>query len=311
MARRITEYAALALALTLPLAACDSDSGVDSDTGRVSVLLTDAAGDVKAAVVTISKIYLQGESGEVVLMDGEVTTDLLTLANDAATLVEDAVVPAGAYGQLRFLIDGAYVEVENGDGSTSIYATAGYPHVPSGAQVAGELKCPSCGVDAEGSSGLKVNLPGGTKVEGDQKILLVDFDVAQSFKGPKTGAGDWVLHPVIKATELELSGSIVVSLALADSVKLPILNGRQLTLADFRARLTNADGSAEELELIDADGDLVFEAEFLYLLPGTYTLEIVTDAAIDFALDLDIPATVTVGSGQKVEVGAVLKAVGS
>ena len=311
MARRITEYAALALALTLPLAACDSDSGVDSDTGRVSVLLTDAAGDVKAAVVTISKIYLQGEGGEVVLMDGEVTTDLLTLANDAATLVEDAVVPAGAYGQLRFVIDGAYVEVENGDGSTSIYATAGYPHVPSGAQVAGELKCPSCGVDAEGSSGLKVNLPGGTKVEGDQKILLVDFDVAQSFKGPKTGAGDWVLHPVIKATELELSGSIVVSLGLADSVKLPILNGRQLTLADFRARLTNADGSAEELELVDPDGDLVFEAEFLYLLPGTYTLEIVTDAAIDFALDLDIPATVTVGSGQKVEVGAVLKAVGS
>ena len=98
------------------------------------------------------------------------------------------------------MIDGAYVEVENGDGSTSIYATAGYPHVPSGAQVAGELKCPSCGVGGAGS-GLKVNLPGGTKVEGDQKILLVDFDVAQSFKGPKTGAGDWVLNPVIKATD--------------------------------------------------------------------------------------------------------------
>src|SRR5690606_33863444 len=82
MARRITEYAPLALALTLPLAACDSASGVDSDTGRVSVRLTDAAGDGKAAVVTISKPYLQGGGGEGVLMDGEVTTDLLTLAND-------------------------------------------------------------------------------------------------------------------------------------------------------------------------------------------------------------------------------------
>src|SRR5690606_12634766 len=150
MARRITESAARALALTLPLAACDSDSGVDSRTGSGSDHLTDAAGDVKAAAVTISKSSQPGEGGEVDMMDGEVTTDLLTLANDAATLVEDAVVPAGAYGQLRFLIDGAYVEVENGDGSTSIYATAGYPHVPSGAQVAGELKCPSCGVDAEG-----------------------------------------------------------------------------------------------------------------------------------------------------------------
>ena len=310
MARRIAEYAALALALALPLAACDSDSGVDADTGRVSILLTDAAGDVKAAVVTISKIYLQGEGGEVVLMDGEVTTDLLTLANDAAMLVEDAVVPAGAYGQLRFVIDGAYVQVANGDGTSRVYATPGYPQVPSDANVVGELKCPSCGEDGAGS-GLKVNLPGGTKIEGDQKILLVDFDVGQSFKGPKTGAGDWVLHPVIQATELELSGSIVVSLALADSVKLPILNGRQLTLGDFRARLTNVDGSSEELELVDPDGDLVFEAEFLYLLPGTYRLEIVTDVDVDFALDLDIPATVTVGSGQALEVGAVLMAVGS
>ena len=98
MARRIAEYAALALALALPLAACDSDSGVDADTGRVSILLTDAAGDVEAAVVTISKIYLQGEGGEVVLMEGAVTTDLLTLANDAATLVEDASSPRARTG---------------------------------------------------------------------------------------------------------------------------------------------------------------------------------------------------------------------
>lgn len=310
MVRRITDYAALALALALPLAACDGDSGVDADTGRVSLMLTDAAGDVEAAVVTISKIYLQGGGGEVVLMDGDTTVDLLTLANDAALLADDVVVPAGAYGQLRFVIDGAYVEVDNGDGTSSIYATPDYPHVPSGAQVAGELKCPSCGVDGEGS-GLKVNLPGGTKIEGDQKILLVDFDVAQSFEGPKTGAGAWVLHPVIKATELELTGSVVASLALADSVTLPTIADTALTLADFRARLTNADGSAEELELTDADGDLVFEAEFLYLLPGTYTVEFVTDADIEFTLDLDTPATVTVGSGKQVEVGAVVTSVGS
>ncbi|HEX7119121.1 MAG TPA: DUF4382 domain-containing protein [Longimicrobiales bacterium] len=306
MVRRITEYAALALALALPLAACDGDSGMDADTGRVSLLLTDAAGDVEAAVVTISKVYLQGQGGEVALMEGETTTDLLTLANDVATLAEDVTVPAGAYAQLRFVIDGAYVEVDNGDGTTSVYATADYAHVPDGVEVAGELRCPSCGID-DAESGLKVNLPGGTKIEGEQTILLVDFDVAQSFEGPHTGGGDWVLNPVIKATDLELSSSVVASLALADSVELPSIGGTALTLGDFRARLTNADGSSEELALTDGDQDSVFEAEFQYLIPGDYTVEFVTDADVSFTLDVDSnPTELNVGSGQQAEVAAVV-----
>ncbi|HEX6939125.1 MAG TPA: DUF4382 domain-containing protein [Longimicrobiales bacterium] len=306
MARRTVEYVALALALALPLAACEDDPGTSADTARVSLLLTDAAGDFEAAVVTISKVYLQGQGGEFVLMEGEETTDLLTLANDVATLAEDVTVPAGVYTQLRFVIDGAYVEVDNGDGTTRVYATADYAHVPEGVEVDGELHCPSCGVD-DPESGLKVNLPGGTRIEGEQKILLVDFDVAQSFEGPKTGKGDWVLNPVIKASELELTSSVVASLALADSVELPSIGGTVLTLGNFRARLTNADGSSEELALVDGDGDSVFEAEFQYLIPGDYTVEFVTDADVSFTLDLDSnPTELSVGSGQRAEVAAVV-----
>ena len=47
------------------------------------------------------------------------TTDLLTLANDVATLVDGAVIPAGPYSQLRFVITGGYVDVAG-----AIYASS-------------------------------------------------------------------------------------------------------------------------------------------------------------------------------------------
>ena len=100
--------AAALLALTA-VAACSDGSG--SGNGRVSILLTDAPGDVRKAVVTIDRIYLQagdgeGEDGRIVLREDDVTTDLLTLADSTAELVRDAVVPGGSYNQLRFVITG-------------------------------------------------------------------------------------------------------------------------------------------------------------------------------------------------------------
>ena len=133
-------FAALGLALTG--AAC-SDSTGNAANGKITVLLTDAPGDVKSAVVTISQIYLQGNpdvddaSSRVILRDTPITTDLLTLANSTAELVKDMTVPAGTYGQLRFVVTGGYVEVENVGGTTSIFASSpDYAGLPAGATVA-------------------------------------------------------------------------------------------------------------------------------------------------------------------------------
>src|SRR5688572_19269788 len=162
----------------------------NATSGKITVLLTDAPGDVKTAMVTISQVYLQGDgedaSGRVILRDTPVTTDLLTLANSTADLVKDATVPAGSYGQLRFVITGGYIEVENDDGSSSIYASSpDYAGLPSGATVAGPLQMPSYA-----SSGLKVKLPeGGVTIDSEQTILLVDFDVSQSYGKAAGGSG--------------------------------------------------------------------------------------------------------------------------
>jgi len=116
----------LAALLALGLAACEDVGG--TDTTRLTILLTDAPGEVTEAVVTISEIYLQGgsdstsASGRVVLRSEPVTTDLLTLVDDVATLVDSMAVPSGSYSQLRFVIEGAYLTVEGTSGPL-VYAT--------------------------------------------------------------------------------------------------------------------------------------------------------------------------------------------
>jgi hypothetical protein len=197
--RKLMMFAAAGL-LGLSAWACDDVTG--GDDGRVTILLTDAPGDLLEAVVTISSIYLQGDSdddeqsGRVYLRTDPVTTDLQTLTDDVATLVEDADVPEGRYGQLRFVISGAYIRIDDNAGG-KVYATAGYDEAPD--DVAGTLMCPSCG-----TSGLKVTFPGSLTVNGDEdQAFLVDFDVAQSVGHEAGNSGKWIMHPSLKGSRVE------------------------------------------------------------------------------------------------------------
>ena len=184
------------LLATLAFNGCtDSPNG----SGRVTLLLTDAPGDVVAAVVTVSAVTLVGDNGKVVLLDAPFTTNLLDLAGTTDTLAANVEVENGRFDELRFIITGGYVEVDNGDGTTSIFASSPtYAGLPPGAIVTGSLQMPSFG-----TSGLKVKLPGGELlVDDDHHVILVDFDAAQSFGHVAGNSGQWVMHPVIVASEV-------------------------------------------------------------------------------------------------------------
>ena len=155
-------------------------------------------------------------------------------------------------------------------------SSADYEGLPAGAHVDGELQMPSFG-----QSGLKVVMADGLNISGDQKVLLVDFDVAQSFGHVAGQSGAWVMHPVITGADLSVSGSIRASLVLGDGVTLP----GTATLGEFEAVLTNGAGSAEAAALTDGDGDGTFETEFLYLLPGEYTVSFNGPALLMLASD--------------------------
>lgn len=186
----------LAVALAA-LAGC-GDSAGPAGTTSLSLKLTDAPGDVQHAFVTITEINLTGGGGKIVLRDTPYTGDLLTLAGTTVDLVTDAEVPSGTYSGLRFVISGACIAVENESGGSDIYATDGYDSAPCGGPATGVLQAPSYA-----QSGLKVVLDEGTlTLVGLQKILLVDFDVEQSF-GHETGqSGGWVMHPVVTGGEI-------------------------------------------------------------------------------------------------------------
>lgn len=179
--------AALILALAA-LAACDGQS--PSGTTSFSVRLKDAPGDVQHAFVTISEVDLVGSGGVQVLTQTPATVDLLTLAANTMTLVQDVEVPSGSYEQLRFKITGACLAVENGSGGSDVYATDGYDATACGGEATGSLQAPSFA-----QSGLKVTMAGDAlELTGPEKIVLVDFDVSQSFGHEASG---WVMHPVV------------------------------------------------------------------------------------------------------------------
>ena len=249
----------LAGTLALGAAACDGGS-TGSQTPTLSIKLTDAPGDLSEAWVEIEQVYLQGSGGRVVLKDESTgLIDLLTLKNDVANLVNGAAVPAGSYSELRFVIGDAYVKTADG----KVYATDGAT-LPAGTTATGTLRCPSCS-----QSGLKVTLPGGgvTLDEGAQ-VLLVDFDVSQSFGHAAGNSGQWVLHPVLHATDFAAAGAITGTVSLATGVTLPATcGGSPVALTQFIPRA-----------IVGADsvGSGVVQASGAYrigsLAPNTYTL---------------------------------------
>jgi hypothetical protein len=307
-ARRTSLNVIAAVGLALTGAACSESSTGNAVNGKITVLLKDAPGDIKAAVVTISQIYLQSDDagGRVILRDTPVTTDLLTLANSTAELVKDATVPAGTYGQLRFVVTGGYIEVDNGNGTSSIFASSPtYAGLPTGATGAGPLQMPSFA-----TSGLKVTLPGGAvTITGEQKVVLVDFDVSQSY-GKEVGSGKWVMSPVIKATDLGFTGGLTVTLKKADALTLPSIGGTPVTLGQFKATVTPTGGSPTEVALTDADNDGTFVASFPYLVPGSYSVDFVAPAGItSFTTTPAHPAAVSVTEGATAALDAVLNTV--
>jgi len=277
------------LCAALPLVSCSNPNEENSGgQPRVTVRLTDAAGDIKAAVVTISEINLQGNGGKLVLRSDAVTNDLITLSNSTAILVDAAVVPAGTYSQLRFVITGGYVEVENADGSTSIFASSPtYSGLPPGAVVAGDLQMPSLG-----QSGLKVEFPTTDLSITSDQDLLVDFDVSESFGREAGNSNKWVMHPVVKGAQFTTAATVVATLKLNTGVTLPALPSGPVTLAAFKANL-----SGEVMNFSDPDGDGTFEARFRFLLPGAYALSVQVPAGLGITTNLVLPVNLTVAAG--------------
>ena len=292
--RAVLGLAALAVST---LVGCGDSQG-PSGTTTLSVMLKDAPGDLQKAVVTISEIDLVGSGGVQVLMQTPTTTDLLTLATTTATLVQGVEVPSGTYTELRFKITGACIAVDNGAQPSLIYATTGYDASPCGGAATGTLQAPSYA-----QSGLKVTMAANALVlTGTQKILVVDFDVSQSYGQEAGGSGSWAMHPVVTGADIQATGSIHTTVQLGSGVTLPNVNNSPTTLAQFSAVLVSgASDTVGVVPLTGPDNSGVFAADFTFLNPASYTLSLKPPQGITSVTTTPAtPEAVAVTSGQQV-----------
>lgn len=296
MKRRFKLLTPLLAVGALLTAACEDAevAGPELTSGEsgVTLLLTDAPGDFVSAVVTIDEVFFVGSEGSVGLLDSPFTADLITLRNSFATMVQGVEVPEGTYSQVRLRVSGAYIEVEQEGGGTLIYASSpDYDGLPDGATVDGTLHMPSFG-----ASGLKVKLPDGQlEVGEDEVIVLIDFDVEESFGHQAGRSGRWIMHPVVHATNVTFGGHVLAQLQLGEGITIPDLDGQPVTLAAFTAQVTPAGGgTARTVMFTDDDTDGVFEALFKGLPPGDYELTVLVPSGIVGTFDVTLPLTVTV-----------------
>lgn len=264
----------------LMLGACDDGSGPEN--GRLVINLTDAPGDLAEAFVSIREVILIGAEGDEsaegrIVLTPQTTEyiDLLTLTGGNVLELVDASVPTGTYSELRLVFDDAYVQLLDG----RVFATAGAA-LPAGITSSGTLRCPSCS-----SSGFKVKfVDGGLDVE-ENAVVLIDFDVAQSFGHDAGQSGAWVMHPVLRATATTVRlGTIKGNVTLGTGVALPACGEQAGTLALFRPTATL--GSDTFTGAADAQGAYRIE----HLMPGAYTLGSIADISFTNGDTLTITA---------------------
>lgn len=276
-----------AIAAVLALGACDS---TDPDgPGSMSILLTDDPGDVTQAVVTIERIEIVGGAGGPrVMMDTPWTGDLTELRNEFVTLVDGYVLPQGSYAQLRLVVSEACIGVEAESGPDEVYASNDDIALECEGTLTGPLQMPSYS-----QTGIKVIFQGAIEVGSDQTIVLIDFDVEESFGKLAGGSGQWVMDPTIHGVEITFSATVNLTVELASGVVLP----DPPTFVDFTASL---DGENLALE---SDGT----ASFLYVVPDDYQLDLIPPAGWTITTTPTLPLDLTVASGEVKDVTVTLE----
>lgn len=175
----------------LSLVSCQPESEkISKGMGSLRLLATDAPfsfENVDSATVTINQISIRKNGGEkLMVLEKELTLDLLKLRNGVTEALADIQIPTGIYDQILLVVTEASVSLTSGE------------HFP--------LKVPS-----GEQSGLKIFIsPALTINEGVRSEVLLDFDLSRSFvpKGTYGEISGFNFKPVIRAVSVAATGII-------------------------------------------------------------------------------------------------------
>ncbi|MBW4359010.1 DUF4382 domain-containing protein [Flavobacterium taihuense] len=218
-----------------------SNNDDSTGTSGVMIRLSDAPGDYKEVNVEVKDVLIKSnlntdDQGWVSIGKNLGIYNLLELTGGVNVLLADNMIPSGNLGQIRLLL-GENNTVVLKDGTTHALKT------PSGQQ-----------------SGLKLKINQNLLADKTYEFLL-DFDVEHSIV-VETGASDiYNLHPVIRVSTKETSGSIKGTIS-------PVLVGFQV-MASVQVGTNTVSAYANEEGVFQLDG----------LPVGNYTVTITPDIA--------------------------------
>ena len=207
--KKLLGITVIILSLSVGFTGCESPAG-ESDTGTLSVLLTDApfpSDLVEEVNVTIDSIVVQrkGDGNDdpfITVTNAPQSFDLMGLRNGELANLAELEVPTGVYNSVRLYIGDASILLINGDTPPITFPSAS-------------------------ESGLKLLIkPPLDIIAGTTTELLFDFDISRSFKAqgnmsaPETITG-FHFSPVIRSENKATTGGIKGIVSDTSSTELP------------------------------------------------------------------------------------------
>jgi hypothetical protein len=263
MNKKHTMSAAAVALVALVLTACGGGNG--SPTGTVTMSLMDRpVDDVTELVVTIDAVRIkprgEGPAVELPMTTTPMTVDLLSLnSNNAAVLVEEAVVEANDYNWVEFDIDDSDI-------------SKAYAMTVSGGMVPVDVDVPSD----------KLRLVSGFSVGPNQAVrFLFDWEVGKGLVNA-VGRNEYILRPAFRILRVDELGAVSGKLTSATEMADPVCSvvddpmiGKVVYFFAGAVTPDDIDGSdPEPVTTTDAvydpgTGDYPFRA---VLEPGDYTV---------------------------------------
>lgn len=258
--------------LLLGMAALYGCGGNGSDTGKLTLKLSDAPVDGATHVwIKFDAIEIKPAEGERLTYDlaGTQRIDLLTLTNgETATLLDGIELPAGQYNWIRLMVNTAPEDLSGGPFSEENFCYI----------VIGEDAFPLV-IPSGDQSGLKLNRPFVVPAGGSANFVL-DFDLRKSVHTAESG-DKYILRPTIRIEDLSKVGTIAGEItnlganACADAT-VYVFSGSGIVPDDVDFIDPEPIASAKAVETEGVCGYTV-----PFLSEGPYTVALTFDAALD------------------------------
>jgi len=308
MFNRITRFA-LGLVALAGLTACDSTS--NGGTGKLTVQLTDApfpyetVDEVNVWVVRIDARLAPATDDDADTdidddTDGDIDTDtdgtqreggwvtiaspnrminLLDLRNGITTNLGEATLPTGRYSGFRLILNTDESEVVLNDAANTVLDGAN-----------GGIKFPSAH-----RTGIKINLAEPIELTQGGTVMVIDFDVANSFvlRGNDIRNNGLLFKPVLRATARDITGSVSGSVHYDTPTGAVVPNATVQALKAGTPVTDTVTANILSSTVTDANGAYTFA----FLVPGTYELRALAPASSGYKNAL-LTGGVTVAEGQ-------------